>query len=62
MDKPEAPNNLRLKCSKERLRELVGEDVRASNVVPMRRRNGVAKRPTRVTTTAERRRRTARKR
>jgi ATP-dependent Lon protease len=40
----------------------LGEDVRASNVVPMRRRNGVAKRPTRVTTTAERRRRTARKR
>ena len=39
----------------------LGEDVRASNVVPMRRRNGVAKRPARVTTT-ERRRRTARKR
>ena len=40
----------------------LGEDVRASNVVPMRRRNGVAKRPARVATTAERRRRTARKR
>jgi ATP-dependent Lon protease len=40
----------------------LGEDVRATNVVPLRRRNGVAKRPTRVTTTAERRRRTARKR
>jgi ATP-dependent Lon protease len=40
----------------------LGEDVRASNVVPMRRRNGVAKRPARVTTTTERRRRTARKR
>jgi ATP-dependent Lon protease len=40
----------------------LGEDVRASNVVPMRRRNGVTKRPARVATTAERRRRTARKR
>jgi ATP-dependent Lon protease len=40
----------------------LGEDVRGTNVVPLRRRNGVAKRPTRVTTTAERRRRTARKR
>jgi Lon protease (S16) C-terminal proteolytic domain len=38
----------------------LGEDVRASNVVPMRRRNGVAKRParaaTRATTKARRRR------
>jgi ATP-dependent Lon protease len=40
----------------------LGEDVRASNVVPMRRRNGVTKRPARVTATTERRRRTARKR
>jgi ATP-dependent Lon protease len=40
----------------------LGEDGRATNVVPLRRRNGVAKRPARASVHNERRRRTARKR